>query len=104
MYVIIVVILSFTIFNANNLNEVIISFKNMFGFNNLPFINNEFIYYLKSYLILIVLGIIFSTPIVNNYYNKLKQNKLFNYISILIIFVLLIFLLLNIILISILII
>lgn len=90
IYVIIVVILSFTIFNANSLNEVIVSFKNMFGFNNLPFINNEFIYYLKSYFILIVLGIMFSTPIVNKFYNKLKKNNVFNYISIIIVFILLI--------------
>ena len=90
IYVIFVVILSFTIFNANSFSEVLISFKNMFGFNNLPFINNEFIYYFKSYLILLVLGIIFSTPIVNRLYEKLKKYTIFNYLSILIIFILLI--------------
>ena len=90
IYVIIIVVLSFTIFNANNLSEVIISFKNMFGFNNLPLINQEFIYYLKSFSILIILGIIFSTPIINNLYLKLKKNSFFNYISIIIIFILLI--------------
>jgi len=90
IYVIIIVVLSFTIFNANNLSEVIISFKNMFGFNNLPLINKEFIYYLKSYSVLIILGIIFSTPIINNLYLKLKKKAFFNYLSIIIIFVLLI--------------
>ena len=90
IYVIVVVILSFTIFNANSFSEVLISFKNMFGFNNLPFINQEFIYYFKSYFVLIILGIIFSTPIVNKIYISLKKHSFFNYLSILIIFILLI--------------
>ena len=90
IYVIIVVILSFTIFNANSFGEVLISFKNMFGFNNLPFVNQEFFYYFKSYFVLIVLGIIFSTPLVNKIYLKLKKYSIFNYLSIVIIFILLI--------------
>lgn len=90
IYVIVVVVLSFTIFNANSFSEVVNSMKNMFGFNNLPFINVEFIYYFKSYLILIILGIVFSTPLINQLYEKLKKKPFFNYFSILIIFILLI--------------
>jgi len=90
IYVIVIVVLSFTIFNANSLNEVITSFKNMFGFNKLPVINQEFIYYFKSYAILLISGIILSTPIVNKFYEKFKKWSIFNYLSIIIIFVLLI--------------
>lgn len=90
LYVLIVVVLSFTIFNANSFSEVIASFKNMFGFNNLPFINQEFMYYFKSYFFLIILGIIFSTPLVYNIYSKMKKSVWGNYLSIVIIFILLI--------------
>lgn len=90
LYVLIVVVLSFTIFNANSFSEVIASFKNMFCFNNLPFINQEFMYYFKSYFFLIILGIIFSTPLVYNIYSKMKKSVWGNYLSIVIIFILLI--------------
>ena len=89
IYVIIVVVLSFTIFNANSLGEVLVSFKNMFGINNLPFINQEFIYYLGSYGVLLVIGMICSTPLINKVYERLKKYSFFNYLSILIIFFLL---------------
>ena len=69
------VIISFVIFNANSFTEVTLFMKNMFGFNNLPFMNQETIYYLKSYLTMIILAGIASTPLCKNICLKLKENK-----------------------------
>jgi alginate O-acetyltransferase complex protein AlgI len=90
----ILVIISFTIFNANNFTEVISFMKNMFGFTKLPFINKEIIYYFKSYLSIIIISIISSTPLMKNICLKLKENKktekIMNILEIIFIFTILI--------------
>ena len=75
IYTMFLVIISFVIFNANSFTEVRLFMKNMFGFNNLPFMNQETIYYLKSYLTMIILAGIASTPLCKNICLKLKENK-----------------------------
>ena len=77
IYTMILVIISFVIFNANSFTEVITFMKNMFGFNKLPFINPETIYYLKSYLLIIIISIIASTPLLKNVCIKLKEKEKF---------------------------
>jgi len=47
----------------------------MLGFTDIPFINSETIYYLKSYLIIIIIALIGSTPIIKTTYNKLINNN-----------------------------
>ena len=74
-YTMILVIISFVIFNANSFTEVINFMKNMFGFNNLPFSSPETIYYLKSYLVIILISVVASTPLIKNICLKLKENK-----------------------------
>ena len=75
LYTMILVIISFVIFNANSFSEVLNFMKNMFGLNKLPFINNETIYYLKSYLLMIIISILASTPLLKNICLKLKDNN-----------------------------
>ena len=48
----------------------------MFGFNDLNFINKETIYYLKSYLTILIIAIISSTPIIKNIILKLRKSKI----------------------------
>ena len=66
----------------------------MFGFNNLPFSNQETIYYLKSYLTMISIAIIASTPLCKNICLKLKENnklgKIMGLLEIIFIFIILI--------------
>lgn len=93
IYTIFLVIISFVVFNANSFTEVIHFMKNMFGLNNLPFINNETIYYFKSYLIIIIISIIASTPLFKNICVKLKEkdkmSKVIDILEIIFIFVIL---------------
>lgn len=81
IYTIFFVLIGFLIFNSDSLNEVIINFKNIFGQNNLAFINNETIYYLRSYLVLIITAIVASTPLLASILSKFKTYKLFNTIE-----------------------
>lgn len=94
IYTMILVIISFVIFNASSFTEVITFMKNMFGFNNLPFTNPETIYYLKSYLLIIMISIIASTPLLKNICIKLKEKerltKVMDILEIVFIFIILI--------------
>jgi alginate O-acetyltransferase complex protein AlgI len=94
IYTMFLVIISFVIFNANSFTEVINFMKNMFGLNNLPFINQETIYYLKSYITMIIISSIAATPLLKNICIKLKENskidKIMNVLEILFVFTVLI--------------
>ena len=83
IYSLLIVIISFLIFNSNTTGEIFTSLKNMFFLNNIDFINQETIYYLKSYLVLLIVSIISSTPLLKNFIMKLNQTKAKKVISIL---------------------
>jgi len=76
IYTLIIVIISFLIFSSNSLNEIVISLKNMFFINKIPFINKEIIYYLRSNFVLLIISIIGATPFINKILNKIKNTKL----------------------------
>ncbi|MCQ2576393.1 MAG: MBOAT family protein [Treponema sp.] len=84
VYVIFTVMMGFVLFNASSLSEVLQDFKGLFGFQKLPFISKESVYYLESYGITILLGIICATPLLKNIYLKLsdsKASKLLNFVE-----------------------
>ena len=95
IYVLFVVMISFIIFNANNMKEAWSNIIGLFGVNGEKLINKFTIYYLKNYFVVIIIAIIASTPIIKNLIKKLKQNKKTNKIinilePILIVFILVI--------------
>lgn len=73
IYVLFIVMISFIIFNSNNIEEAIKQTIGLFGANEESIINNYTIYYLKSYFVIIFIGIIGATPLLKNLINKLKQ-------------------------------
>ena len=83
LYTIVIVVISFLIFNCNSLTEVFNGIKNMFMINKIPLVTNETIYYLKSNLILLIIAIIGSTPLISNIVKKLNQTKIKKVINIL---------------------
>ena len=92
IYTLFLVVISFVIFN-NSMNNVIIQLKNMFFIGNIPFINNETIYYLRSYLIIFIISLIACTPIVKHLYEKINiknKKEIFEWIKIVYILIILI--------------
>ena len=75
------IIISFLIFSTTTVSSIVISLKDMFFMSDIPFINNETIYYLKSYLILIIISLIASTPLIKNLISKLKNYKLISFLE-----------------------
>jgi len=76
IYVIFVLLLSWILFDANNISTAFFRYKNMFGFNGLEFINTETIYYISSYLFVFIIAIIGAMPIVKTTVLKFKENNI----------------------------
>ena len=74
-YVLLVVCISFVLFNAGSLAQAGSDLGNMFGFGGLPFVNGITLYYLRSYAFLFVIGIVGATPLVKNTANRIAQTK-----------------------------
>ncbi len=75
IYMILVISVSFVIFNATDMKEAISYIGGMFGAGDIPLVSNEYLYYLKSFAVVLILGIIGSTPVVKNTVEKLMQNN-----------------------------
>ena len=75
IYVLLVVILSFVIFDASDMREAFSYLTAMFGFQNFPIVTFESVYYLRSYMIVFIIGIIGATPILNNLSAIVKKNR-----------------------------
>lgn len=80
LYVLINIMISFVIFGATSISEAFNVLKNMFGFNNLPLVNEVTSHYLLSFGFFIVIGIIFATPLIKNIIKKIKKYKIGYYI------------------------
>ena len=65
-YVLLAVVLSFVIFNAADLRQAFGDLGGMFGLAGLPAVTAESVYYLKSYLPLLILAAVGATPLVRN--------------------------------------
>ena len=61
-YVMLVVVLSFVLFNAENLSQAGADLAGMFGLAGLPAVTTEALYELKSFGVLFLLGILGATP------------------------------------------
>ena len=82
IYVLFTVMISFIIFNVNSIGEAWNNIIGLFGANGESLINASTVYYLKSYLVVLVIAIIGSTPLLKNIIEKLKTktnaNKIIN--------------------------
>lgn len=74
IYVLFIVMISFIIFNAENMRNAWENIIGLLGLNGESFVNPYTIYYLKSYLIILVVAIIGATPLIKDITLKLKKN------------------------------
>ena len=72
-YVLLVVLVSFVIFNAADLAQAGSDLAGMFGLGGVPLVTEETVYYLRSYLSVFVIAIIGSMPFVKEY--ALKRER-----------------------------
>ena len=75
VYVCILIIISFVIFNANGLSGALSDIGAMFGAGGIPFWNSQTAYYLSSYALVLACAFLGATPVLKNTVLKLKGNK-----------------------------
>ena len=79
IYVIFILLISWVLFDATNIGVAVQRISYMFG-KGLPLISSETIYYIVSYSVLFILGIICATPIFKNIFIKLNENEKIKYV------------------------
>ena len=82
IYTIILLLIGWSIFAIIDIQELSLFFNRLFVFRN----GVEWLYYLRNYLIILLIGCIFSTPFVENIYNKYIVNKWIDALILLFIF------------------
>ena len=84
--------ISFIIFSGNKIDSILEEILGLFGIGTVGLTSNLSIYYLKSYFITLLIGIIGSTPLIKIILNKLelKIPKILNILEIIVMALLLI--------------
>ena len=75
VYVLLAVVISFVLFNAESFAQVGSDLAGMFGFGSLPLVTDATLYYLRSYGILFLLGFVGATPIVRDTAQRIRNTK-----------------------------
>ncbi len=80
IYTLLIVMISFIIFNGNNLSNILQNIIGLFKIGSIPLISEESLYYFKSYFIVIIISIIGSTEILKKI-KSIKAQKIINIIE-----------------------
>lgn len=81
IYVLLLVIVSFMIFNAADMSQALSDIRNLFGFGRLPFYSSEAAYYYRSYAPTLIVSAIASTPVISLMFAKWRRNSVFERIA-----------------------
>ena len=74
-YVLLSIIVSFVIFYGTKMSDLRNCLGGMIGLNRLPLISKEFLYYLRSYGVILLIGMIGTTPLIKILTGRLAQNS-----------------------------
>ena len=73
IYTCLIIVLGFVLFNASGLKEAVSYVKAMVGLGGYSMVSSEFFYYIRSYAMLVIIGIVGATPFVSKGYKALKE-------------------------------
>ena len=76
-----IIMISFIIFSGEGIEEIVRNIEGLVAVKTNYFATKESIYYFKSYFIIIIVGILGSTPIFRNITKTEKFHKLFNFLE-----------------------
>ena len=77
-YVLIIVMISFIIFSGDGKSQILQNLGGLVGITSTTLISQESLYYLKSYFVVMMIGILGATPILKNIANNEKICKFAN--------------------------
>lgn len=70
IYTVFMVMMGFVLFNAESMTQAMQDFAGLFGLLHLPMVSAEAVYYLRSYAVVLLLGMIGTTP----FFSKMAKN------------------------------
>lgn len=76
IYVVILIIISFVIFDASSIGQAFSYIGSMFGAGGYPLVSTEFLYYFRSYGVVLILGIIGATPLPKKLWNRIAATNI----------------------------
>ena len=74
-YVLLAVVMTFVLFNADSIYQACMDLASMFGMTGLPLVTRATLYYLRSFLVLFAAGILGSTPMVKEAAQRLYATR-----------------------------
>ena len=74
-YTLLIVMLGFVLFNADSIGQAGSDLAALFGFGGLPVVTAQTLYYLRSFALLFVLGIVGSTPLVRDWAVGVRKTR-----------------------------
>lgn len=90
IYVLVIVMISFIIFNGEGVEQILRNIGGLIGFRRIPLVSNESLYYFKSYFVILLVGIIGSTPLIKNIVTSKRLNKIAGYLEPLVLLIILV--------------
>ena len=78
IYALFAVIIGFVIFNADSMGMALGDIRCMLGFGGLPAVNADTLYNLKSFALVIISGIVLSTPVLMSALRSARKNSVMN--------------------------
>ena len=75
VYVLLLVMLSFVIFDASSITEAFSNIAAMFGAKGFPAVTLEAVYYLKSYIVVLIIAVIGATPLPKKLAASFEESK-----------------------------
>ena len=75
VYVMVIVMISFVLFNAADITEAGTYIASMFGLGDLALVSKEAVYYMRSYLVIFLVAMIGATPIPKMLVCKMQETK-----------------------------
>ena len=73
-YVILAAVLSFVIFDAENMEQACFTLWAMFGGGGYPLISTEAVYYLRSYIVVLAAAVAGATPLPKTMWNRISKD------------------------------
>ncbi|MBR4057932.1 MAG: MBOAT family protein [Oscillospiraceae bacterium] len=79
--VLLILLVSFVLFNAGSLSQFGSDVASMFGMNGLPFLSAQSVYYLRSYALLLIVAIVGATPLVRKVGLRLEKTAVMTWLE-----------------------
>lgn len=77
IYVALVVLFSFVLFDASDISQAFYYISSMFGAGDIPLVSAESLYYLKSYAVVLAAAVIGATPLISQGIRTLRERGSF---------------------------